>query len=83
MIFFETGTEHVGKNGEVYASYRLEIAPVDYFTGRKGPQGNILSLSLQMFPTQSPLLQPTWIFGDTFLRKYITIFDTQPKRIGL
>ena len=43
-----------------------------------------------MFPSDSQLVQPTWILGDTFLRRYITRYDlesnenskTIPPRVG-
>ena len=79
VVPLSPGTEYYGSDGTLYSSYQLEITPDNYFTGYAGSNGDLRYFVLQMFPSQSPLKQSTWILGDTFLRKYLSRYDIRPE----
>ena len=64
-------------DGTVSTSYQMLLPASDYFTLTVNENGKPLYLNLQMFASPSMLSQPTWILGDTFLRRYITRYDIE------
>ncbi len=77
-------------SGQPFSSYQMMLRPSDYFTLILNSRDEPQYLRLEMFPSDSQLVQPTWILGDTFLRRYITRYDlesnenskTIPPRVG-
>ncbi|KAF4756748.1 hypothetical protein FOZ63_023320 [Perkinsus olseni] len=59
------------------ANRQFPILPTDYFTG-PGLQSQQCVLEVQMGHDASP-----WVFGDTFMKKFYTVFDAGHSRIGL
>ncbi|KAF4673131.1 hypothetical protein FOL47_010977 [Perkinsus chesapeaki] len=59
------------------ANRQFPVLPHDYFTG-PGLDSKQCVLEVQMGHDTSP-----WVFGDTFMKKFYTVFDAGRSRIGL
>ncbi|EER03390.1 conserved hypothetical protein [Perkinsus marinus ATCC 50983] len=68
---------HCPRTQVLVANRQFPIFPADYFTGPALSGGQCV-LEVQMGHDTSP-----WVFGDTFMKKFYTVFDVGHSRIGL